>query len=228
MYAVTREPMTDSDRESLDCSHAPENQIVWLPLGVATAGLLISVSCAAYVPATATMYVRLPIMIGIYVFGMAVLVCVLWNVRAWLADRCQRAEDQERYEVVRQTNTVEVILFRADAAWRIPEDEFDTIDDRLGVLYRVGSDAFVTTPLYESSLPGSEARVPAEVSMRRTPAPALAQLTEFVAIGTETLPLLEQLEQSVSIEWAREFEGKYAAGGMLRRSELPEQWRAIV
>lgn len=228
MYAVTREPMTDADRKVVARSGAPSHQTVWLPLGVASSGLMIMVVCAAYTPTAAGPYIQLPVTIGIYAFGMAVLVCAWWNLRAWFADRSQRARNRKRYEILCKNIEVEVVHFRAEAAWRIPPDAFGDLDDKLGVLYRIDSDAFVTTPLYEFSLPGSGARVPAEVSMRRTPAPTLAQLTEFVAIGTETLPLLEQLERSASMDWALEMSEKYEAGGVLRRNELPEDWRAVV
>ncbi|MBN8596362.1 MAG: hypothetical protein J0L78_01685 [Planctomycetes bacterium] len=126
--------------------------------------------------------------------------------------------------------TIEVVHFRSHAAWRIPEDPFDGDDDRLGVLYKLGEDAFVMTPLYEFSMPDSGARVPAEVRMRRTPSPESVQLTEFEPLGSETLELRDELAhwEELSPTWADDLREIASVGGMLQMKDLPAIWHPVV
>lgn len=228
MYTVTREPITDSDRDSLARSYKPTGETAWLPLGIAVGSLLVALSCFIYVANAASRGVGPILAVVCLVCCSAACAIALWKLFRWFAERGWRSGDRRRYDLWRETRVVEVVHFQADAAWRIPEDEFDPIDDQLGVLYRVGSDAFVIAPLNECSTAGSESRVPAEVRVRRTAAPLSAQLSGFEAAGPDTLPLQDNLQESASLEWVERLYEKYSAGGALRRHELPEKWRAMV
>lgn len=230
MYAVTREPMTDSDRESVAQSYAPRDETAWLALGVAACGLIAAVICGVYVARTVPGDFRVIVATGVFVLGIVVCAFASWKLLVWFSDRHYRVGVRDRYQLLMQTRTIEVIHFRADAAWEVPEDPFDNDDDRLGVLYRLGSDAFAFTPLYEFSLPDAEARVAAEVRMRRTPPPNPQQLTEFVAVNSETLPLRDELAHFEGLPpgWADDLRELAAVGGKLKLSDLPTSWQSIV
>lgn len=166
----------------------------------------------------------------VFVVSVCVTVFALWTLMTWFGDRHFRAATRESYERLRQIMTIEVVHFRSQAAWRIPEDPFDGDDDRLGVLYKLEGDVFVMTPLYEFSMPDSGARVPTEVRMRRTPPPNSAQVTEFEQVGSETLALRDELGQweDLSPTWADNLREIAVVGGMLQMKDLPASWHPIV
>lgn len=174
--------------------------------------------------------IKVIIATGIFVLGIAACAFASWKLLVWFSERHYRAGLREIYQLLMQTRSVEIVHFRADAAWRVPEDPFDNDDDRLGVLYRIGGNDFVFTPLYEFSLPESNAHVPAEVRMRRTPPPNPQQLTEFEPVSGEMLPLRDELAhfEGLSPAWADDLHGLAVVGGKLQLHELPKSWQAIV
>lgn len=222
--------MTESDRETLARSRGANEESVWLPIAFAFTGFISGASSGGYIVSSKVQDIRMAFAIGGFVAGISLLVFGLFKLFSRLQMSRATDVDRDRHERLLGLREVEVVRFRADAAWRIPEDPCDDIDDQLNVVYRIGSDTFVMAPLYEYSLPGSGARVPSEAWVRRTPPPYLQPLTEFVPVGSGTLPLSEDLGdlESLSMEWANDSHETATAGGKLQLKDLPVSWRPIV
>ncbi|MBN8596363.1 MAG: hypothetical protein J0L78_01690 [Planctomycetes bacterium] len=95
MYSVTREPMTESDRESLRRSYGPKGETIWLRLGCAVGGALTAAACGSQVVSATGRSMWDLMVLVVFVVSVCVTVFALWTLMTWFGDRHLREAIRE-------------------------------------------------------------------------------------------------------------------------------------